>query len=148
MNWFHDRPIVVPFDFSAACLNAVRFAERFAAGKSQVHVAHVLIDWYPTDPAVVLANYDEVEFKSKAYATINEKLREAQIDLTRLEIHVGIGDPGSWVADLAEEVDAGLIIVPSHGRRGIQRDPTRFRGRTSRTVGQVPCARTQGRIVR
>ncbi len=121
MTWFHGRPIVVPFDYSAACVRAVRFAERFAEGKSKVHVVHVLIDWYPTDPAVVLANYDEAEFKSKAYATINDKLREAGIDLSRLDIQVGIGDPGSWVADLAEKIDAGLIIVPSHGRRGFQR---------------------------
>ena len=36
-------------------------------------------------------------------------------------LHVLFGDPGHEIVDLASEIGAELIIMPSHGRRGVKR---------------------------
>jgi nucleotide-binding universal stress UspA family protein len=38
-----------------------------------------------------------------------------------LKIHVCYGDPGIEITKYAEDIKAGLIVMPSHGRRGIPR---------------------------
>ena len=36
-------------------------------------------------------------------------------------LDVGIGDPGHVLVDLAKQIDAGLVVISSHGRTGLTR---------------------------
>ena len=38
-----------------------------------------------------------------------------------MKIDVEIGDPGHRIADVAAKLGADLIVMPSHGRTGIER---------------------------
>ena len=42
-------------------------------------------------------------------------------DIEGVQVNVAIGNPGRVIADLAEEIEAGLVIIPSHGYTGLKR---------------------------
>ena len=120
-DWFASQRILVPFDFSERSLEALRLACDIAGDQQKVDVQHVIIDWYPTHPSVVLTDFDEEAFTSKTSMQLEKTIREAGLPIERMELHVTIGDPGSKIAELAGELKASLVVIPSHGRRGITR---------------------------
>jgi nucleotide-binding universal stress UspA family protein len=120
MNPFQADTVVIPFDFSDMSLAAVRTGVEMTAGDGTVHVIHVMMDWFPS-PTVVYGEYKEAEFKAVTLEAMEKKLQESAIETDGLELHVEIGDPGTEIAEFAKQVDAKLIVIPSHGRRGVQR---------------------------
>ena len=38
-----------------------------------------------------------------------------------MHVDVEFGDPGNQIVDFAERISAELIVIPSHGRTGIER---------------------------
>lgn len=120
MNGLNTETVLVPFDFSAMSFDAIRTAMQVVGRDGVVHVVHVMIDWFP-HPTMIYGEYNESEFKSLTRDSMESKLREAGIDTDELELHVGIGDPGTEVAEFAVQNKATLIVIPSHGRRGMGR---------------------------
>ena len=48
-------------------------------------------------------------------------MRQRLAELTPgVHLDVMIGNPGHMIAERAEELDAGLIVIPSHGRTGLK----------------------------
>jgi len=45
----------------------------------------------------------------------------AEQQIEGVQINVSIGNPSRMIADLAEEIEAGLIVIPSHGYSGVRR---------------------------
>lgn len=119
MSWFNGKRIVVPFDFSDESINAVKMALQLAERKDEIHVAHVLIQLPATDPVVIWDELNDEKRKLKVRESMEEKLAEHAID--GVQINVSIGNPGRVISDLAEEIEAGLIIIPSHGYTGLKR---------------------------
>ena len=54
------------------------------------------------------------------------------------QVIVRFGDPGHEIANYAQEINAELIVVSSHGRRGLTRLVDRVHRRTSGAVGALP----------
>lgn len=119
MSWFKGKRIVVPFDFSDESINAVKMAVQLAERNDEVHVAHVLIQLPATDPVVIWDEFNDEKRKSAVRESMEKKLAELGID--GVQVNVSIGNPGRVIAELAEEIDAGLVIIPSHGYTGLKR---------------------------
>lgn len=119
MSWFNGKRVVVPFDFTDECINAVRMALLLADRPDEVHVAHVLTQLPATDPLVVWDEMGDEKRRATVREAIEKKLGENAID--GVQVNVGLGDPARVIGDLAEEVKAGLIVIPSHGRTGVRR---------------------------
>ena len=118
MSWFHGQRIVVPFDFSDESINAVKMALQLANRKDEIHVAHVLLQLPATDPVVIWDEFNDDKRKAALRESMEKKLAEHDID--GVQINVSIGNPGRVIADLAAEIGAGLVIIPSHGYTGLK----------------------------
>lgn len=119
MSWFKGKRVIVPFDFSVECVNALQLALQTAERPDLVHVAHVLLQLPATDPLSVWDENNEERRKATVRESMEKKL--AEYDIQGVQINVSIGKPERVIADLADEIDAGLIIIPSHGYTGIKR---------------------------
>lgn len=119
MSWFNGKRVVVPFDFTDECINAVKKALQLAERPDEVHVAHVLFQLPATDPAVIWEKGIDDRRKDMVRAALEKRL--ADHDIEGVQINVSIGNPGQVIAELANEIEAGLIVIPSHGYTGIQR---------------------------
>lgn len=111
--------IIVPFDFSAEAISAVKLAVELAEQSQHVHVAHVLLEFPPTDP---IANWDELDVarrQEQARESMRQQLADAGIE--GVQLNVSIGRPARMISDLAEEIHAGLIVVPSNRDGGYRR---------------------------
>lgn len=94
---------------------ALMLAER----PGEVHVAHVLLELPVTDPLVIWDECNDERRKETVRESLEKMLAENEIE--GVQINVGLGNPGRVLADLAEEIDAGLIVIPSHGHTGLKR---------------------------
>ena len=119
MNWFKNKRILVPFDFSDACVQAVEVALTLAESKDDLHVLHVLADLPAAHPYAIWDEQDEQRRKEAARSSMEKTL--AELDVANTHLDVAIGNAGNRVAELAEELNAGLIVIPSHGRTGVKR---------------------------
>jgi nucleotide-binding universal stress UspA family protein len=118
-----DR-ILVPTDGSECSERAVSFAGSLAKELSaKVHVLFVSETnyagpwyYYVLDDVVS----DKIAQKGKAIAdeTVH-RLREAGVP--EVESHVEEGHPGEVIAEMATKLDADLIVMGTHGRRGLER---------------------------
>ena len=119
MGWFKGKRIIVPFDFSDTSLDAVKMALQLAARNDEVHVAHVLLELPATDPAVIWDELNNEKREAAVRKSVEEKLDEAGIE--GVQINIAIGNPARIITELAEEIEAGLIVIPSHGYTGLKR---------------------------
>ncbi|MCG8586000.1 MAG: universal stress protein [Pirellulales bacterium] len=119
MKWFENRDIVVPVDFSDESFSAVDVALQLAEEPARVHVIHVLPLLEPLSPGMVWDTVDEDSRSQHASKALAEHLADTKYD--GIHTMVAFGDAGHEVADFAEKVKAGLIVLPSHGRTGLQR---------------------------
>jgi nucleotide-binding universal stress UspA family protein len=119
MTWLPKKRVVVPTDFSEESLQAVDTALEIVASPSGVHVIHVLPDLVVLEPSVAWTLIDDAD-----RIRVTEKRLQAAFESEKyhgLEMKVLVGDPGHMIADHAKNVDAELIVLPSHGRTGLKR---------------------------
>ncbi len=119
MDALTNKPILVPYDFSDMSRAALTKAVELAETLDQIEVVHVTPYPDAMEPSVVWGTYDEDE--------ISDRLKTAFFEEIGADTYVGLkftavfGDPGNEITTLAKERDAGLIVISSHGRRGITR---------------------------
>jgi nucleotide-binding universal stress UspA family protein len=119
MAWLPKKKVIVPFDFSDNSLAAVDTALQLVADPSHVTVANVLQDLSPLEPSEVWNTIDTATRIRHVATALRERLRDKKYE--KIQIDVSMGDPGHEIADLAEREHADLIVLPSHGRRGLTR---------------------------
>lgn len=119
MNWFTEKQILVPFDFSDESVDAVRVALKLAASKEDVHVVHVLPELPAGDPYVVWDENSDESRKKHARESMEKQLSD--LDSGNIHLDIGIGNASSVIVAVAKKIAAGLIIIPSHGRTGVTR---------------------------
>jgi len=85
----------------------------------RIEVVHVTSYPQTMEPGVVWGTITE--------DTINENLKKSfrafveDAKLPDLKFTTKFGDPGSRIVEVATESDAGLIVISSHGRTGLNR---------------------------
>jgi nucleotide-binding universal stress UspA family protein len=117
MAEFSANKIVVPIDFSDESFAAVDVAIDLAGDASNVTAVHVLQDHHERD--LLTDAVDHAKRRSLTEQTLHRRFDDPQH--RQINIDVEFGDPGHRIADMAELRHANLIVMPSHGRTGLQR---------------------------
>jgi len=107
------RRVVVPHDTSDMADLALREAASLLAPDGHLFVVHVLERIDPLTPIVVWPTVEDEPRRRWAHAVLSERL---PIGASR---HVLIGDPARQILDFLSQVDADLVVMPSHGRTGL-----------------------------
>ena len=117
---FPFKRILVPVDFDESSLNALELAGK-VAGQSDgmVFVLHVV----PVDMDVSgMPQY--VDLIKRQENLDHERLTtiaSQHLGAVKWEIRDEMGKPADVVAELATQLDADLIVMVTHGRRGLAR---------------------------
>lgn len=119
MSWLPKRNIIVPYDFSDEAQKAVKTGIMLASKPEDVTVVYVSQDLAPLEMMELWQNINEGVRRERALSALSEKLEEAGAGKVGREVL--FGDPGSAIADYSAAKKADLIVIPSHGRRGVSR---------------------------
>ena len=119
MAWSNTkRSVLVPFDFTDACLRAVHVARSFVEDDGSIVVLHVVKPPPPNSPGVLWGTTTPESVQEASYASLVAVLEDAHIaakPVTR------IGDPGETIIEYADREGMEFVILPSHGRTGFSR---------------------------
>ena len=115
----HDQVVLVPFDFTDPARDALVTARSFVARTELMMALHVLIPPSQASPAFLVGELDEDELRAHADRELAKALSEAGYG--EAQRRVTIGDPAGEILDVAFEIDAALIVMPSLGKKGLRR---------------------------
>lgn len=118
MKSFTDGKVIVPWDFSELSKIALAKTVDLVDSPDQVELIHVTPYPAASEPAVVWGMYSEVDISDSLLKSYRE---EVDPKFAKLRFTTVFGDPGTEIAHFAERHDAGLIVISSHGRRGLPR---------------------------
>ncbi|MEO0397343.1 MAG: universal stress protein [Cyanobacteria bacterium P01_A01_bin.137] len=119
MSWLKRKSVLIPIDFSDLSYQALEPAKELVADVSSLKLIHVLAPLHPADPAAMWDTISDDDRKDKVRTFTHKKLGE--LGYGDIPIQVVIGDTTSKIVDYAQEIDADLIVMPSHGRKGVSR---------------------------
>ena len=119
MSWLVKKSVLVPIDFSEWSYEAIAPAKEFAESETALTLIHVLTPLHPADPAAMWNTLDGEQRKQKVKDFLAEKLKE--MGYKEVQIEVKLGDPSTEIVDFAKDIAADLIVLPSHGKKGISR---------------------------
>lgn len=122
----HCKRIVVAYDFSELAQRAVHEALILARNPdSEVHVLSVgaiqgdLLKLPGHDP---MSQADAAEVVRRALAKdVDDYLSRGGVALDRIAVYASEGQPAEQIVALAEEIDADLIVLGTHSRKGLKR---------------------------
>lgn len=117
MAWV--KKILVPVDVGEAAIEALELAHRLADPDGEITIVHVLPILTDYEAGLLMSTVTDEARADYARAAI-KKLQPAGKEGS-CQIKVLLGDAGHEIADYAAEHGMDLIIVPSHGRKGIKR---------------------------
>lgn len=117
MSWLPKHHVVVPVDFSDQSLAAVDTARELVEEAKHIHAIHVLPVLTVTEPGVIWDTVDDESRTHHAHEALEQRLSKHK----GVNIRVTVGDPGHAIADFANDLPADLIVIPSHGRTGLER---------------------------
>jgi nucleotide-binding universal stress UspA family protein/CBS domain-containing protein len=130
---FPFRSILVPVDFDDNSKSALDLAQELSAiVDGSLHVLHVI--------AILLAPGESASFVATREEEVRaalEKMASAQLGRVKFQIHIRVGDTARGIVDTARELHNDLIVMPTHGRRGL---PRFFLGSVAeRVMREAPC---------
>lgn len=112
--------VLVPFDFSDTCIEAVKDALAIVGNDAPIDVLHVLTESYPV-PMRTRDGWEHEKYRVKAIKSVRDALNENGIPTDNVRLHVVHGDAGREIVDFAGSKTVDLVVMPSHGRGGFQR---------------------------
>jgi len=114
------KKILCPVDFDENSMAALDYACRLAAeNDAALYVLHAI--FIPvTSPSLPLEQYPPVT-EGPARMQLEKVARDHLHGKVRYEILARSGGPADVVIKAAEDVDADLIVMATHGRTGITR---------------------------
>jgi nucleotide-binding universal stress UspA family protein len=115
------KVMLVPIDFSANAEQALDYACAFAEKLgSTVHLVHAVAT--PPSALQVALTEDILENLVKEHHEALEKLARARKGVASFgKATVEVGDPRDTIVEAAKAVRADLIVMGTHGRRGLSR---------------------------
>ena len=141
MNRLTIQNILVPTDFSEMSIRVMEPASwlsgRFTAS---MHLVHIREPAYPIGflaaaPALSVMTYEQ-QAKERAESELNTLAHTYGVPAARCHVLCGTA-PFNEICGLAGKIHADLIVMPTHGRTGLEH---MFLGSTAeRTVRHSPC---------
>ncbi len=119
MSWAPKQNVVVPVDFSEASLAALRTASELAEDPTRLRAIHVLPVLSAAEPGVIWDAVDDASREQHTQDAFQQWVADSP--LSQVSLTCRFGDPGHEIALFAEQVEADLIVMPSHGRTGLKR---------------------------
>jgi nucleotide-binding universal stress UspA family protein len=119
MSWLPKKCVLVPYDFLEQSGQALETAREFVDSLANLHVVHVLSEIIVGEPGMYWETIDNDARRLHAERAFHDSF--ASSPFNQSHFHVRFGDPGREIAGLAEQLKAELIVMPSHGRRGLAR---------------------------
>ena len=119
MNWFEGKKVLVPIDFGEQSRGAVDAALEMVFRPSEIHVIHVAPDLAAVAPEVVWQEISDESRRSSVEVRFKRDFSDKKY--RNISFHVAFGDPGHRISEYADEIGADVIVMPSHGRTGLQR---------------------------
>jgi universal stress protein A len=112
------RKILCPIGFDQNSLAALKFAHELAdTDRSTLYLLHVVsvprLEPTMLEPHPVLS-------EGIAERELGKLVQEHVASGTTCRIMVRRGDPASAIVTVAEELDVDLIVMPTHGRKGLE----------------------------
>lgn len=117
---FTGNCLLVPWDFSDMALAALKSSAAMVSDRSKLKVVHVGQIPTATEPTVIWDTVTEQSIQEYASQNFRKTIADHP-DLAGLELITLFGDPGFAITDYAQEIGAELIVISSHGRRGLSR---------------------------
>jgi nucleotide-binding universal stress UspA family protein len=109
--------ILCPIAFDANSIAALRIASEITEERdSTLHLLHVVTLVPGSD---ITLSYDQMELKARA--RLERLARERLGNGIRYDIHVAVGDPAKETIRTADQLGANLIVMATHGRKGLRR---------------------------
>jgi nucleotide-binding universal stress UspA family protein len=137
-----DEPEIVPgpidrifvgYDFSESAQEAVRYgevlADLYGADLSLVHVVRELM--VPMEYEVEVPDVNRAAVKERAESALEE------VSDREHRVLVRTGHPARRIVELAEDHDADLLVIATHGRTGLRR--VLLGSVAERVIRQAPC---------
>jgi nucleotide-binding universal stress UspA family protein len=118
-NHAGEQTVLLPFDFSTAATEAIATARDMVARPELLYVVHVIAPLDSNSPAYLAGALDLDKLRARADAALEKALREAGVE--QAQRRISTGDPASEILDVAREIGADLIVIPSHGKTGLLR---------------------------
>ena len=119
MAWsFPLSSVLLPFDFSPESRAAVEVARSLVARDEDVHILYVAGIPAAADPAAIWGHIDLDTLRRNAERELGVAIEASGRALTGT---VRIGDPAHEIVEYANSESIPLIVIPSHGRRGLRR---------------------------
>lgn len=122
------RRILVPVDFESGAedllATATRWAERFGASLVVLHVWEpprlIAGDTFYTVPGFDAASLSQVAL-AEAQRHMDRLVTRWKTEGVELSVRLETGRTSSAILEVAEDVKADLILLGTHGRRGLSR---------------------------
>ena len=114
-----ERVVVLPFDFSEPATNAMATARAMVQTPAQLYLVHVIPPLEAASPGFLNAVVDLESLRSRVEEQLAKSIAAAGIG--EVSTRIRVGDPATEIVDVAREVDAHVIVIPSHGKTGLRR---------------------------
>ncbi len=120
--------IVAGVDYSE--LGDLAVAQAFLLAKGQAHAEVHLLNvvrsagvgvFVDTSDGVLGMTIDEAAHRLKDYAEAKVALVTEPGGLERIVTHIALGAPGERLAQMGSDLEADILVVGTHGRRGVER---------------------------
>lgn len=120
MSWLPRESVLVPVDFSDGAFRSLDVAREMLAPGGHLHVLHAMQSLHPIEPGLIWEAVSEDTRREQVKTALEERLG-GTLSEQNIQLHLPFGDPGRQIAAIAEAQNIDLIIMPSHGRRGLER---------------------------
>jgi nucleotide-binding universal stress UspA family protein len=90
-----------------------------AKSNDQIEVLHVTPYPATMEPSVVWGTYSENDIRENLGESFRTEIPDDKYP--GIKFSAFFGDPGSEITSFAKQVNAGLIVISSHGRTGVRR---------------------------
>ena len=121
-DYFANKTIVLPFDFSDESKSAIEDALTMAHATTRLCALHVMLplNFYitPVEPGTILDWGSDEERAKRTLAKMKEQIHFPH---HQIECAIKVGDPGLKIVDYAKKIGADIIVIPSHGQTGVKR---------------------------
>lgn len=119
------KSILCPIDFSDFSDNAVAFATKLAGDNATIHLCHSIHPPLTIDPyGYQLIDIKLEDLKANVAVTMEAKVNEIKVKYPKVNFasYMDINsDTAAGIIEVATEVKADVIVIASHGRKGIKR---------------------------
>ncbi len=118
MNWLPRGTTIVPIDFSDDSFAAIGAAREMVDDPDHLRLVHVLPTLEPADPGVIWSTVDDAGRSRHAEGALQKELQDRGLGTAQIVIR--FGDPGHEIAAFANQTDAQLVVISSHGKSALQ----------------------------